>query len=636
MIVKKQQHSNPPVIPANAGIHVTAHHVPTLLATILLLAHTSLAAIEPAGVFSDSMVLQRDIDVPVWGWATVGEEITVSFNGQTVTATARDSTVAAYNGYWKAWLAPMSAGGPYDMTISGTVSSPVTLRNVLVGDVWLCSGQSNMRYSMDGMYYNDGSDEVQALPPDGSPFTQIRMCRIGPSWASSPVLDLRTSTEWNDVDQRISAPWRSCSRTIGRQFSAAGTTFGIRVHEATGVPIGLISAAVGASPMRSFISPQLSDTIVYIQCGSSPDSVRQGFTPVRFTTGNANSETNGALFCGMINPLVGLGIKGVIWWQGEEEGGGFDPVCHFTTGGLRQLIRDWRSRWGQGNFPFILNQLQQQLDAYTTAGINDVRDAQMQALQEPNTGMSVCFDSGAGLHPGKYIPAMRMARVARGMVYGESIEYMGPVYSGMTVEGSSIRVEFAHTGGGLIKKSLVWFQGDNNLAVGANVLSSSADANAPFEIADADNVYHPADAVIEGNTVVVSSPSVAAPVNARYGIEHPERAKTPLYNTDNLPASMFRTETWGGLGTATASSPSSSHAVRSHRPSPIRALPGVGIVATGTGILELFDMAGRLQQRGSVMNAQTSIRLECRGARTLVYRINSDDGRTVSGKIVVR
>jgi sialate O-acetylesterase len=509
---------------------------------------TTNAAVEPAGVFSDSMVLQRDIRVPLWGWAAAGEVVTVKYNGQTVTATAKDSTVAAYKGYWKAWLQPMSADGPYDLTISGSISTtPITLHDVLVGDVWVCSGQSNMWYSIDGEYATDNTPDMMALPPDNQPLTRIRMCRIGTLASGNPALDLHKTNQWGDVAGMISAPWRPCSRLNARQFSAAADVFGITIYKTESVPIGLILAAVGGTALTQWVSLESGDTIAFRRCGKTPDTAVVQRAPSRFATG-ANFSANGGLFAGMINPLVGLGIKGVIWWQGEEEGCNYHPVCYYTSGGFKQLIREWRRRWAQGNFPFIYVQLQQGLWCTTSAG-NDVRDQQMQALSEPNAGMGICFDTCGGTHPGnRYLPAMRMVRAARAAAYGENIENMGPIYSGMTIEGNSIRIKFAHTGGGLIKKDVGWWEGDNSLAVGALVLSSSKDTNAGFQIAGADNIYHRADAVIDNNTVVVSSPSVSSPKNVIYGSDFPNPAKTPLYNAENLPASMFRTATWGGLG----------------------------------------------------------------------------------------
>jgi hypothetical protein len=171
------------------------------------------------------------------------------------------------------------------------------------------------------------------------------------------------------------------------------------------------------------------------------------------------------------------------------------------------------------------------------------------------TGVQTCalpisiFDSCSVTHPPKLVPVARLALAVRGVAYGEKIEYMGPIFDSMIMQGNSIRIRFAHAGGGLIKRDIASFEGSNNLAVGAKVLSSSSDANAPFEIAGADNVYRNADAVIEDSiTVVVSAPGVSAPKNVRYGIEIPGLAKTPLYNANNLPASMFRTSTWTGLG----------------------------------------------------------------------------------------
>jgi sialate O-acetylesterase len=514
-------------------------------------ASPAVGAVTPAGIFSDSMVLQRGIRTPIWGWATVGEQITVTFNGQTVTATARDSTISAYKGFWKTSFSPMTAGGPFDMTITGSASAAITLKNILVGDVWICSGQSNMWYTFNGMYFTDNSAEGLAIPSDAQPLTQMRMCQIGTSWSTSPALDIQQINTWANQDQRVSAPWRSGTRAVVKDYSAAAGIFGTAICQKTQVPIGLITAAVGGTSLKQYVSAELSDTIVWYQCGNRPDTTIAKRTPVRFG-GGANSVTDGGVFSGEISPLIGLGIKGVIFWQGENEAGGFDPVCYYTSGGFRQLVREWRRKWGQGDFPFIYIQLQQSIDSYTTAAINDVRDQQMQVLGEPNTGMATIFDSCSGMHPGKAIPALRLALVARAVAYGENIEYMGPIYNGMTIEGSTIRIKYAHVGGGLVKKALCWFEGDNNLAVGANALSSSSDAAAPFEIAGSDKVYHRADAVLStSNTVVVSAPGVTAPQYVRYAIELPSRAKTPLYNSNNLAASMFRTETWGGLNTAT-------------------------------------------------------------------------------------
>jgi sialate O-acetylesterase len=264
----------------------------------------------------------------------------------------------------------------------------------------------------------------------------------------------------------------------------------------------------------------------------------------------AVTTTSGGLFSGMISPLVGMGIKGVVWWQGENEAGMANPICNYTSGGLRELIRSWRQKWGEGDFPFLFVQLQQGIKQPDSLQVDEVRDCQMQALSEPATGMASCFDSSSGLHPqNKIVAGLRLASCARAVAYGENIEGMGPIYSGFTLEGNKIRVQFTHIGNGLLKKDPGLFQESNNLAVGALVLSSSSDAHAPFTIAGADNVFKPADAVIDGNTVVVSAPSVSVPKNVRYALEDQVgKTKTPLYNANNFPASMFRTDTWAGLG----------------------------------------------------------------------------------------
>jgi sialate O-acetylesterase len=414
-----------------------------LAALVVTLSLTGLAsaAIEPAGVFSDSMVIQRGMSVPVWGWATAGETITVSFNGQTVTAVARDSTLTAYKGYWKARLASMSAGGPYDMTISGSVSTtPIVLKNLLVGDVWICSGQSNMTYSMDGIFLGDNTPEVQFLPPDAQPITNIRLCQIGGSWSTSPVLDLQRTAQWPQAwDQQVSAPWRSCSRTNGKTFNCApGVIFGIALYRQYSVPIGLIVAGRGGTDLTQWLPPETDDTIEIRICGNQPNYVVTPRTPVRFTQGQANSLVNGSLFAGMINPLLGMGIKGVIWWQGEAESGMFNPICNFTSGGFNRMIRAWRSRWGQGDFPFLFVGMQQAIQKPESLKVDDVRDYQMQALSEPATGLAVCFDSCSGLHPqNKKVAGVRLAQCARALAYGENVESMGPIYNSFAIETRS-------------------------------------------------------------------------------------------------------------------------------------------------------------------------------------------------------
>jgi sialate O-acetylesterase len=435
---------------------------------IILLVNVTFAAVEPAGVFSDSMVLQRNMPVNIWGWAAIGEQVTIVFNGQTVQATSRDSTLTAYKGYWKATLTAMPAGGPYDMTISGSISTtPIILKNLLVGDVWICSGQSNMTYSMDGIFLGDNSQEVQMLPPDGQPITNMRLCQIGVSWSTSPVLDIQKTTEWPTAwDQRISAPWRSLSRTNGKTFNCApGVIFGLTLYRQYSIPIGILVAGRGGTDMIQWTTPELGDSIEIRQCGNQPNYVVQQRVPVRFTQGQANSSTNGSLFAGMINPLLNMGIKGVVWWQGENESGMWSPVCNFTSGGFSRLVRAWRSRWGLGNFPFLYVQIQQGVMKPESLLVDEVRDFQMQGLSEPYTGMAVCFDSCSGIHPqNKAVPGLRLALCARALAYGDNIEYMGPIYKSFSIEADKIRVQFANTSGGLVKKDyIIWFQESNNL-----------------------------------------------------------------------------------------------------------------------------------------------------------------------------
>jgi sialate O-acetylesterase len=508
------------------------------------------AAVTPMGIFSDSMVLQRDLKVPIWGWATVGEQVTVTFNGQTVQATARDSSAAAYKGYWKALLQPMSSGGPFDMTITGSASTAITFKNILIGDVWVCSGQSNMDYTMSDSYHGEGSAEVAMLPPAGQPNTKIRICRVGHNMAVNPTLDLQPINQWNQYvgAGQITAPWRSLSHETGQYMSETGAIFISLIYKQyPTIPVGLICAPMGSTPVMDWISGESADDYYNKNACGSTAPPSQPRTPVRFNSSQSQSTVPAVCYSGMIYPIGGFGIKGAIWWQGETDAIQ-GPICYYQKAGMRRLIQDWRARWGQGDFPFITIQLQSQVGS--APGINIVHDSHLQSLDEPNAGLAVIFDSASGDHPAgnRIMAAQRTVLAARMVAYGENITGMGPIYKSMAIESNKIRIQFAYVGSGLVKHAIPWWQGDNNLAVGATVLSSSADSNSPFEIAGADNVFHKADAVIDNNAVLVSSPAESAPQNVHYCLEGPNRAKTVLYNDANLPASMFMTDTWAGMG----------------------------------------------------------------------------------------
>lgn len=510
---------------------------------------SSYAVLEPACLFTDSMVIQRDIKVPVWGWADVGKTITVTFHGQNVTATARDSSIAAYKGYWKAWLNPISAQTTPSNLVISDGSSSITIKGVLVGDVWICGGQSNMEASFNDGLFEPSAPEMKILPPANQPISNIRLNRITSCNSLQEVLDIRKTDQWPRLTQpyieaRVSDHWRHCSRENASAFSIPAIHVGIQLYRDLNIPIGLVLVARGGTGLPTWPSKATSEMIYNKLCNGNTSYVTPTYQPIRYFQSAGDEKTYGGFFAGMVKPIVGYAIKGVVWWQGEQEalGWGGGRVCFYSTGGFKEMIKDWRRLWGQGDFPFVYNQLQGECGQ---APSFEIRDYQMQALELPNTGMSISYDSAAGIHPtGKEIIAPRLHRAIKAVAYGQNIIPTGPIYNGMSIEGNSIRIKFSYVGTGLTT-----FSGTGTTVGNAN------DTAGPFYIAGADNVYHPANATIDqaNNTVLVTSPAVLNPKNVRFGITrgHSElsnwKINPTLFNKERLPASPFRTDTWKGL-----------------------------------------------------------------------------------------
>jgi len=470
------------------------------------------ADVKPAALFSDHMVLQQGMSVPVWGWADPGEQVTVSIAGQTQKATA---------GADRKWMVHLdalkAAADPIEMTIAG--KNTIKITDVLVGEVWLGSGQSNMSFTVSsdttkypGMAarYAGVANEAQEIAAANYP--KIREFNVPSKISPAPAED-------------VVAKWKVCSPATVPGFSAIGYLFSRNLQRAINQPVGFITSAFGGSCAQAWVSKD----------------VLTGDPRLKASVEAAAGRGSGAhnpygLWNAMINPIEPYAIKGALWYQGESITEGLDlyPVV------MEDLITSWRKQWGQGDFPFIFVQL-----AAEDANSNrpEVREAQALALKLPHTAMAVAMDIGekTNVHPkNKQDLCDRLARIARATVYGEKIEYYGPMYDSMQVEGSSIRVKFTHVGGGLVAKGgdLKWFQ-----------------------IAGADKNFVDAAAKIDGGTVVVSAPGVTAPVAVRYGWNRwPEGVN--LYNADGLAAAQFRSDNWaaaaaapaarGGRGAATA------------------------------------------------------------------------------------
>ncbi len=472
------------------------------------------AEVRLAAPFSDNMVLQQRAPVPVWGWADDGEVITVKFRGQKVTTTAKDLK-------WCAVLRSLKAGGPDVLTVS-TKNQTIQLANVLVGEVWVCSGQSNMEFPLSRAFEAEG-DVASATN------AQIRLFKVPKNRQDSPTVVLKSA-------------WEECSPQKAASFSAVGYYFGRDLQQARKVPVGLIGTYWGGTPAEAWISrPALEQNARYqseiLDTGAAAAKTwRQAMET--YTAEKAEAKKDGKeftkkapgqpwggseLYNGMIAPLFPYAIKGAIWYQGESNAGRAEQYRSLFP----DMIRCWRRSWGQPDFPFICVQLAPFRAIKDQPGESDwaeLRDAQLLSTKVlPNAGMAVITDVGEqkDIHPKKKAPVgARLALAARGIAYGEKIEYSGPVYKGMKVSGDKVVLSFSHVGKGLEAR-------DGDLD--------------GFAICGEDHKWVWAKAQIQpDNTVAVSSSEVAKPVAVRYGWA--DFPVVNLWNKDGLPATPFRTD----------------------------------------------------------------------------------------------
>lgn len=458
---------------------------------LLSLCSPAFAAVKLPSVFGSNMVLQQGRPVPVWGWADKGEQVTVTLGMQKQTVRTGD------DGRWKVTFAKLSLGKPLEMTVKGVSGNSLTLTNVLVGEVWVCSGQSNMEIGIGAC--NDAQKEIAAAN-----YPEIRIFRVPGAKANQPASD-------------VNATWVACSpQSIGAGgwggFSAAAYYFGREIHKELKVPVGLIGTYFGGSAAEEWVSRQTLEA----------DPLLKSYT----SAGNACDLYNGQLF-----PLIPFGMRGVIWYQGESN----IPQAHKYRTLFPALIKSWRAEWGQGDFPFGFVQIAPfRYEGIFGQGCSpkfaELCEAQLMTLKAvPNTGMAVTMDIGnvGDIHPqNKQDVGRRLALWAMAKVYGkQKLVYSGPIYKAMKVEGKKIKLRFDQCGTGLIAKD-------------GKPLTE-------FTIAGADQNFHPAQAVINGNTVVVSCDAVMAPVAVRYAWQQAPQAN--LANKEGLPASSFRTDSWKGV-----------------------------------------------------------------------------------------
>lgn len=351
-----------------------------------------------APIFGDNMVLQRDMPVPVWGTAAAGEAVTVLFGGQ------MKSTKADDKGNWQVKLDALKAGGPFELTIAGT--NKVTFANVLVGEVWVCSGQSNMQWALK----------------------------------QTEKADVEIADSANNHLRLNSGKWQVAGPETSGQFSGTGYYFGKALQKALGVPVGLVNRSVGGTSARAWTS---KNAIL-------EEPAMMPF--VESILGKDGKGNPGNLYIGLIRPLQPMAIRGVVWYQGESDASRPQEYAEL----IKTMIRSWRKDWGQGDFPFLYVHLGAIGAAPKTpadVGWGPIREAQDAALKLPNTGVAEFFDSDSDLHPRKKkLAGDRLALTARGLVYGEKIVHSGPVHEKVEKGGDALIVHFKSVGGGLVSK----------------------------------------------------------------------------------------------------------------------------------------------------------------------------------------
>jgi len=486
-----------------------------LICTLVLWAVVgpAVAAVRLPAIFGDHMVLQCGMKVPVWGWAEPGEKVTVTAGQSSASA------VADAQGKWRAFLPPMAASEQsIELTVSG--SNSIVVRDVLVGEVWVCSGQSNMEFRLGTVKGMPGpaSNAAEEIPKADHPLLRLFLMPYRISF-----------TPQDDCTGK----WTLCTPETAASFSAVGYFFGRDLLDQRKTPVGMIGDFWGATPAQAWTSldalrnlPEASEHVrTFETVRDTPPAARKKYDQ-HLPTG---------LFNGMVSPIIGFGMRGVIWYQGE--GNAANPDQYRAL--FPAMIQDWRARWGQGDFPFLWVQL-----ANFTQNKSDwarLREAQTATLSLHNTAQALAIDIGDAnnIHPADKIDvARRLLLVARHVAYGEQLVYSGPTYDSHTVVGHAIRVRFKNVGAGL------------TVAAGPATRPSEpvrgTRALEGFQVAGADQVFVPAEGVIDGDLVVVSSPRVDEPVAVRSGWANNPHVN--LYNGEGLPAVPFRTDTWNSGG----------------------------------------------------------------------------------------
>jgi len=448
------------------------------------------AQVKLPAIFNDHMVLQQNFAAPIWGWAAPGTEITVSGNWSRMPAT---KVIADQNGQWSTKIQTTAAGGPYELYINDMI-----IKNVMLGEVWICSGQSNMQMALDRC--ENATEEINKAQ-----YPNIRFFYVARDHADEPSRDC-----YGD--------WVECSPESTKSFSAVAYYFGREIYQELKVPIGLIHVSWGGSSAQAWVNENILKATpageFYIK--KYKEECQEAAPGILLR----NQQSPSALYNAMLKPLIPYGIKGAIWYQGEANTQEHEMYKDLMT----TMISNWRAEWNQGDFPFYYVQLAPFNYSMEYIGAA-LRDAQRKSLDIPNTGMAVTMDIGnlIDIHPIKKKEiGERLALWAMAKNYGkEGIVYSGPLYKSMHIEKNKILLSFDYIGSGL------WCKGKE--------LSH-------FTIAGADQVFYPAKAIIKDDLVMVSSSKVKNPKAIRYAFLNGDEPN--LFNQEGLPASSFRTDDW--------------------------------------------------------------------------------------------
>jgi sialate O-acetylesterase len=474
-------------------------------------------------ILASHMVVQRDLPVHVWGVAAPGEDVSVIFRGET------RSTKARKLGRWSVYLSPGAAGGPFQLKVQGTPSvvagaaateQPITLDDVLVGDVWVASGQSNMEFEL-----SNASTADQDLPLATNP--HIRLMIVKKQAVAYPQDDFETDG------------WAASTPETAKNFSAVAWYFAREIEQREHVPVGVIDSTWGGTPAEAWtrmaaLGEDAALTPLFTSWGRMTErqsdvllrdkdrqrqieeARAQGKPEPQFPwVPKLESWGPGMLYNGMIAPLTPFPIRGAIWYQGESNS--VLDRTHLYKRVFSAMIEDWRHQWGVGDFPFLFVQISN----FKSTPLEDwatLREQQLKTLELNNTAMAVTIDIGNpdNVHPtNKVDVGYRLARAARALSYGEAIEYSGPLFRQATPEGTAIRAWFDH----------------------AKWLTTKGGAVTGFEVAGADGKFSPAAATIDGATVVASSSEVPEPLYVRYGWANSPQCN--LFNSEGLPALPF-------------------------------------------------------------------------------------------------